>query len=109
MIQIRYPPNYVIGQKPSTVLNMFRNYGVEAASTNWVTTSSGKSLNRAIVNNPFIAAWRACRVQQSRLGTGWELFQELECEAIVSGPQGTISAVCAQAAQGNDLGCPAAA
>ena len=94
MIQIRYLPNYVIGQNLLTVLNMFVNYGVEAKPN-----QLGNDFVRQIVEkviNPFIAG-------MASLGAASDLnrlsyFQELECEATASA--GTISAFGAQAAQG---------
>jgi hypothetical protein len=43
MIQIRYLPNYVIGQNLLTVLNLFGTTAWRPSQTSRVTTSSGRS------------------------------------------------------------------
>lgn len=93
MIQIRYLPNYVIGQNLLTVLNMFVNYGVEAKPN-----QPGNDFVRQIVGkviNPFIAGMASLDAADSnRLS----YIRELGCEATASA--GTISAFGAQSAQG---------
>ena len=93
MIQIRYLPNYVIGQNLLTVLNMFVNYGLDAKPN-----QPGNDFVRQIVGkviNPFIAGMASLDVaDSSRLS----YIRELGCEATASA--GTISAFGAQSAQG---------
>lgn len=95
MIQIRYLPNYVIGQNLLTVLNMFVNYGVEAKPN-----QPGNDFVRQIVEkviNPFIAG-------MASLGAAPTTPNGLSCIRLVgheaTASAGTISAFGAQSAQG---------
>lgn len=94
MIQIRYLPNYVIGQNLLTVLRMFVNYGVEAKPN-----QSGNDFIRQIVDkviNPFI--WDMAGFGVSPDTCKLSYFRQIAVEATAT--NGTISAFGAQSAQG---------
>lgn len=94
MIQIRYLPNYVIGQNLLTGLNLFVNYGVEAKPN-----QLGNDFLRQIVEkvvNPFIVGLAGHGAASDQKGLSY--IREIGVEATAS--DGTISAFGAQSAQG---------
>ena len=94
MIQIRYLPNYVIGQNLLTVLNLFVNYGVEAKPN-----QPGNDFVKQIVDkviNLFLYDIAGFSVSPDTCKLSY--LQQIEHEATASA--GTISAFGAQAAQG---------
>lgn len=94
MIQIRYLPNYVIGQNLLTVLGAFVNYGIEAKPNQF-----GNDFVRQIVDkvvNPFLYDIAGFSVSPDTCKLSY--LQQIEYEATASA--GTISAFGAQSAQG---------
>lgn len=94
MIQIRYLPNYVIGQNLLTVLNLFVNYGVDAKPN-----QPGNDFVRQIVEkviNPFI--WDMAGFGVTPDTCKLTHMRQIGCEATAT--DGTISAFGAQSAQG---------
>lgn len=94
MIQIRYLPNYVIGQNLLTVLGAFVNYGIEAKPNQY-----GNDFVRQIVDkviNPFLYDIAGFSVSPDTCKLSY--LQQIEYEATASA--GTISAFGAQSAQG---------
>lgn len=94
MIQIRYLPNYVIGQNLLTVLRAFVNYGIEAKPN-----QPGNDFVQQIVDkvaNPFITGMAAMGAAKDAQGLSY--IQTLGVEATATA--GTISAFGAQSAQG---------
>ncbi len=94
MIQIRYLPNYVIGQNLLTELKLFVNYGVEA-KPNQLGNSFVQQIVRKVVN-PFIAGLAGHGAASDKQGLSY--IREIGIEATAT--DGTISAFGAQSAQG---------
>ena len=94
MIQIRYLPNYVIGQNLLTVLNLFVNYGVDAKPNQLGNDFVVQVVEKVV--NPFIAGLASLGASADSGGLSY--IQTMGVEATAS--EGTISAFGAQSAQG---------
>lgn len=94
MIQVRYLPNYVIGQNLLTVLNLFVNYGVDA-KPNQLGNDFVKQIVDKVIN-PFLYDMAGFGVSPDTCKLSYLLQIEYEATATA----GTISAFGAQSAQG---------
>ncbi|WP_298624795.1 hypothetical protein [uncultured Zoogloea sp.] len=94
MIQIRYLPNYVIGQNLLTVLRAFVNYGIEAKPNQYGNLFVQQIVEKVI--NPFIADMAS--LGAAAAPTKLSYIREIGYEATAN--DGTISAFGAQSAQG---------
>lgn len=94
MIQIRYLPNYVIGQNLLTVLNLFVNYGVDAKPNQPANDFVAQVVDKVV--NPFITGLAGMGAAKDAGGLSY--IQTLGVEATATA--GTISAFGAQSAQG---------
>jgi hypothetical protein len=94
LIQIRYLPNYVIGQNLLTELNLFVNYGVGAKPNEPGNDFVSRIVDRVV--NPFIVGLAANGAARDEKQLSYIRTMGVEASATPS----TISAFGAQSAQG---------
>ena len=94
LIQIRYLPNYVIGQNLLTELNLFVNYGVGAKPNEQGNDFVSRIVDRVV--NPFIVGLAANGAARDEKQLSYIRTMGIEATATPS----TVSAFGAQSAQG---------